>query len=132
MARPYKVATTISNMGISSNMPLFIVNDANKLGTDLLGLAATNSTGAAYYIKFYWSGQQNLTYSQLSAVMTNAACTVVPALTVEVPTTGLVWPAMVPPLGNQGQLYFWAVSTAADATNTSLASGGDAITVFID
>lgn len=131
MARPYKVNTTIANMGISAVMPVFPVGDSGALSPGIMGVVATNSTGQQYYLKFYWTGQTNLSFSALSAVMTNAACTVIPAMTVEVPTTGLCH-TFTTPIMNQGQLYLWAVSTVADATNTSLASGGDVITVFID
>ena len=131
MARPYKFNTTTANLGISAAQPFYAVGSLGESGPGIVGLAATNSTGQAYYVKFWWTGQTNLSYAQISAVMTNAACTIVPSMTVEIPTTGLVaslhWPLM-----NQGQLYLWAVSTAADGTNTSLSAGGDVITVFVD
>lgn len=132
MARFVKVNTTTANLGISAGAPaLFLVNDIGKLGTDFLGLSATNGTGANYYVKFYWTGNTNLTFSQMTALVTNAAATIVPDITIQVPTGGLLAPLDFP-VQKLGQLYFVAVSTAADGTNTSLSAGGDAITVFID
>ena len=129
MSRPIKVATTLANLGISAaSQGLYLIAQA----ADFMGISATNSTGAAYYVKLFWTGQTNLSYAQLSAVITNAACTLVPSLTIEVPTTGLFSPPSMFPVAQAGQLYMWVTSTAADATNTSLASSGDAITVFID
>lgn len=129
MTRPVKINTTVANLGISAAPAFFKVADV----ADLMGLSATNGTGAPYYVKLYWTGQQNISYAQLSAVLTNAACTIVPTMVVEVPqTTGIVWGPNQWPIAQAGPLYLWAVSTAADATNTSLASGGDVITVFID
>ena len=129
MSRPIKFATTVANLGISgASQGLFLVGDHCAF----MGLAATNSTGAPYYVKLLWTGQVNLSYAQISAVITNAACTLVPSLTIEVPTIGFYAPPAQWPISEAGQLYMWATSTAADATNTSLASGGDALTVFID
>ena len=130
MSRLYKIATTTANLGISAAAAWYQL--PNPGNTDFLGISATNSTGAPYYIKLYWTGNQNFSITQFSSVITNAACTIVPTLTIQVPTTGLYTiPAENPPTG-AGQLYFWAVSTAADATNTSLSAGGDAIAVFYD
>jgi hypothetical protein len=132
MARISKANTTVANLGISaSGQALFTVNDPGKLGTDFLGINATNSLGYPYYVKLYWTGNQNLSFAQMTSLITNAAATVVPDLTIQVPSTGLFaisdWPVV-----KQGQLYFCAVSTAADATNTSLATGGDVINIFFD
>ena len=133
MARAVKINTTVANLGISaSGQALFTVNDAGTLGTGFLGLTATNNTGQPYYIKLYWTKNQNLSFAQMTGAVTNAAATIIPDMTFQVPTTGLVLPASEWPVVNQGQLYLWAVSTAADATNTSLSAGGDSITVFID
>lgn len=133
MARVVKITTTTANLGISTGAPaLFSVNDVGSLGTGFLGLTATNTTGQAYYIKFYWTKNVNLSYAQVTSLVTNAAATIVPDMTFQVPTTGLVYPWGGPVVVNQGQFYLVAVSTAADATNTSLSAGGDSINVFID
>lgn len=132
MARLYKVTTSTATLGISAADPvLFTVN--NRGNTDFLGMVATNGLNTAtYYVKFYWTGQTNLSYAQMSNIVISAACTVVPQLTVQVPAGGLYEPTNHWPVGGQGQLYFWAVSSAADGTNSSLAVGGDTITVFYD
>ena len=131
MARIYKVSTTLANLGISAAQSLFVIN--NPGNTDFLGVCATNGLATApYYVKFYWTGQTNLTYAQMSAAVTNAASTIVPALTIEVPIGGIYEPTNQWPVSGQGQLYFWATSTAQDGTNTSLVAGGDTITVFYD
>ena len=133
MARIYKVSTTLANLGISAAPAIFVIGDTGALTTGFLGLTATNGTGQAYYIKLFWTGNNNLTFAQMKSMVTNAAATVVPSITVQVPTTGLPIPQMGNyAVVNQGQLYLWAVSTATDGTNTSLSAGGDAITVFID
>ena len=133
MARVTKINTTVANLGISaSGQALFLVNDAGTLGTGFLGLTATNGTGAPYYVKLYWTKNQNISFAQMTGAVTNAAATIIPDMTFQVPTTGFTLPMGEWPVINQGQLYLWAVSSAADGTNTSLSAGGDVINVFID
>lgn len=123
MTRPYKLPTTAATVPV----PTLIAAQA-----DFMGLSATNGTGQAYYVKLFWTGNNNLSNAQVSSAMTQLGCTIIPTLTIEVPTTGLYVAPAQWPISYAGPLYCWAVSTADDATNTSLSAAGDAITVFID
>jgi hypothetical protein len=117
MARAYQTMTT----GVS--VPT--VQTVNNFGnTDFWGIAATNASGTPYYIKLAWNSQTNAVPSPAST-----ANTVVPAMTFEVPTIGLDF-ALNEPVTNMGQLYFWYASTPDRATNASVTTSGDAITVF--
>lgn len=117
MAKPYHTMTT----GVV--VPTVqIVNNAGN--TDFWGLTATNAGAVPYYIKFAWQGNSNTV-----PVPTSTANTFVPAMVFEVPTIGLDF-SLSEAVTNTGQLYFWYTSTPADATNASVTSSGDAITVF--
>lgn len=124
MSRPIKIATVTPSV---VPVPFLIAQAA-----DFVGIAATNTTGSPYYVKLFWTGQSNLSPANVSAALVSTACTLVPSITIEVPTNGLLSGPTHNSIVQAGNFYLWAVSTAADASNTSLASGGDAITVFID
>jgi len=118
MARYFHTSTTVSG-------PTAV--QVNNYGnTDFLGLHATNNTASAYYIKLAWQSQPNQVLFP-----TAAASTAVPAITIEVPITGLNFHGNFP-VTNQGSLYMWVASTAPDNTNTTLSAGGDVITVIYD
>jgi hypothetical protein len=123
MSRPIKVPTTAATVPV----PALIAASA-----DFMGLSATNGTGQPYYVKLLWTGQSNITQAQISSAMTQLGCTIIPVLTIEVPTTGLYVGPQHYPISYAGPLYLWAVSSAIDATNTSLTAAVDEITVFID
>ena len=117
MARPYLTMTT----GVVTPT----VQTVNNLGnTDFWGVAATNAGAVPYYIKFAWQGQTNAV-----PFPTSTGSTTLPAMVFEVPTIGLDY-ALNEPVTNVGQLYFWYSSTPGVATNASVTSSGDAITVF--
>lgn len=117
MARAYHSMTT----GVS--VPT--VQTVNNVGnTDFWGICATNQGLVPYYIKLAWQGQSNV-----QPAPTSTASTWTPAITLEVPTIGLDY-ALNEPVTNVGQLYFWYASTPQDATNASVTTSGDAITVF--
>lgn len=90
--------------------------------SDLLALSVASTEAAAWFVKFYWSRS------------TNAAPTVGtthPDLTVQIPTTGLVYfPSF--PLNNGGLVYWWASAAAGDLDATVLTAGGDIITITFD
>lgn len=117
MARPYHSMTT----GVVVPTVQTVNNPGN---TDFWGVTATNAGAVPYYIKFAWQGNQNAIPSP-----TSTASTWTPSMTFEVPTIGLDF-ALNEPVTNTGQLYFWYSSTPQDATNASVTSSGDAITVF--
>ena len=52
MSRPVKLSTTLANLGISAAPAFYLVAQ----NADFMGVAATNGTGAPYYLKFYWTG----------------------------------------------------------------------------
>jgi hypothetical protein len=118
MARYFHTSTTVS--------AAVAVQVNNYQNTDFLGVHATNNTAAAYYIKLAWASQPGQVLNP-----TATASTTVPAITIEVPTTGLNFHNNFP-VTNQGSLYMWVASTAPDATNTTLASSGDVITIIYD
>jgi hypothetical protein len=118
MARYFKAPTTTT-----AAVAIQVNNYGN---TDFLGLYATNTTAAAYYIKLAWVGAGNVI-----PFPSATASSAIAAVTIEVPTTGLNF-VNQQPLTNQGCLYYWVASTAPDATNTTLASGGDVITIVYD
>lgn len=117
MARPYHTMTT----GVVVPTVQTVNNPGN---TDFWGISATNAGAVPYYIKLAWQGQSNTVPAP-----TSTANTFVPAMVFEVPTIGLDF-ALMEPATNVGQLYFWYASTAADATNASVTSSGDVITIF--
>jgi hypothetical protein len=117
MARAYHALTT------GSVVPTVqVVN--NPGNTDFWGVVATNQGAAPYYIKFAWQGNTNV-----SPAPTSTGSTAIPAMVFEVPTIGLDY-SLTEPVTNTGQLYFWYTSTATDATNASVTSSGDSITVI--
>ena len=117
MARPYLTMTT----GVVAPT----VQTVNNLGnTDFWGVAATNQGAVPYYIKFAWQGQSNV-----APAPTSTGSTAQPAMIFEVPTIGLNY-ALDEPVTNIGSLYFWYASTPGVATNSSVTTSGDAITVI--
>lgn len=117
MARPFLTMTT----GVTTPLLVTVNNTGN---TDFWGVAATNASGTPYYIKFAWQGQSNATLFP-----TSTGSTTLPAMVFEVPTIGLNY-ALDEPVTNVGQLYFWYASTPGVATNASVTTSGDAITVI--
>ena len=117
MARVYHTMTT----GVVVPTVQTVNNPGN---TDFWGVVATNVGAVPYYIKFAWQGNRNT-----APAPTSTASTWTPALTLEVPTIGLDY-ALQEPVTNTGQLYFWYASTADDATNASVTTSGDAISVI--
>lgn len=117
MAKPYHTLTT--------GVVVPTVQTVNNAGnTDFWGISATNAGAVPYYIKMAWQGNSNTAPSP-----TSTANTWVPAMVFEVPTVGLDF-SLHEPVTNTGSLYLWYTSTATDATNASVTSSGDAITVF--
>lgn len=117
MARPYHTLTT--------GVVVPTVQTVNNFGnTDFWGVTATNQGAVPYYIKFAWQGNSNTI-----PVPTSTGNTFTPDMVFEVPTIGLDF-ALNEPCTKTGSLYFWYASTATDATNASVTSSGDAITVF--
>jgi hypothetical protein len=117
MAQPYHTMTT----GVTVPTVQVVNTPGNA---DFWGLSATNQGLVPYYIKLAWQGQQNAIPSP-----TSTASTWTPAITIEVPTIGVNF-GLDEPITNVGQLYFWYASTPGDATNASVTTSGDAITVF--
>lgn len=117
MARAYLTMTT----GVTTPTVQTVNNPGN---TDFWGIAATNASGTPYYIKLAWQGQSNA-----APFPTSTGSTTLPQMVFEVPTIGLNV-AFDEAVTNIGQLYFWYASTPGVATNSSVTTSGDAITVI--
>jgi hypothetical protein len=117
MARPYHTMTT----GVTTPTVQTVNNAGN---TDFWGLSATNQGAVPYYIKFAWQGNSNTAPSPISSANTWA-----PDMVFEVPTIGLDF-ALNEPVTKAGSLYFWYASTPQDASNASVTTSGDVITVI--
>jgi len=117
MARPFLTQTT----GVTTPVAVQVNNYGN---TDFWGIAATNQGAVPYYIKLAWQGASNAALSP-----TSTGSTTLPAMVFEVPTIGLDF-ALDEPVTNQGALYLWYASTPGVATNASVTTSGDCITVI--
>jgi hypothetical protein len=118
MAMPFHTNTT----GVTVPTVQVVNNVGN---TDFWGVSATNQGAVPYYIKFAWQGNSNV-----APAPTSTGNTVVPDMVFEVPTIGLDFAMGHESVTKTGQLYFWYASTPGDATNASVTTSGDAITVF--
>jgi hypothetical protein len=97
--------------------------------------AVNNETSTTIYVKLYWEGTgtaPGVAGSGQSTTTLPAVATTVPQLTLQIPSTGLIFISDTA-LNNGGHIWFWVTSTLADGTaQTALATGGDLITLIYD
>lgn len=95
----------------------------------LKGIACTNTTAAAIFLKFFW-------YVPTASAPTPTVGTTVPDITIEVPalgtTTGTVLQSWPDGLQRAGELWLAVTNLAADNDNTAVAAGAGLISVFFE
>jgi hypothetical protein len=100
----------------------------NGYGT-LKGIAATNTTAAAVFLKFYW-------FVPSATAAAPTVGTTVPDITITIPalgtTTGTVLQSWPDGLSKAGEFYFAITNLVADNDATAVAAGSAVVSVFFE
>jgi hypothetical protein len=121
------MTATVLKLTTANTTNLTKVKD--NVPASLKGIAATNTTAAAIFLKFYW-------YLPTAAAPLPTVGTTVPDMTIELPalgtTTGSILQSWPDGIQKAGQLFFAVTNLAADSDATVVAAGAGIISVIYE